>query len=362
MSYDTPTAPTLFDLLARGWTLPGPVEAAVFNAEGTTVAFAGPGELALVPVADPDDPATRIRMAADTGRQTISPRKTPVRPAIRVAGTCGPVVPWGGKSFLTGSAKGGLISVTPRGQAVPLALALDGTPAAMARDPRSAAVALAVGAALVVLPDDLDTAPRRATAPGVVSALAWLGGDRLAVGFSGGIALWDGTWGARIALQGTPTSLTPSPDGALLAVGFADPGIAVLRLGDLAVDLVPDYPTPTRALVWSVPGAALVSAGAFRTVAWAATAQGRGGPIEAGRTGLVIVDRVAAAPDRPLVAAGYASGLVSLTKLGTREEMMLRGNGGAVTALTWSPGGAQLALGDATGACALVSFPPNMFK
>lgn len=387
MSYDTPTAPTLFELLARSWTLDRPVIAAVFNAEATSVAFCTGDSLGIAPLADPEDPAGRMRLAADTGRATIHPRRAPARPLARVAGTRGPVVPWGGKSFLTGAAAGGLISVTPRGQTVPLGLRLPGALDAAARDPASLEVALAAGGALIVLPDELEASPLHPTPPGPVTALAYAPrGGLLAVGHAGGVSLWRDGWRATHALEAGPTRLAFSPDGAWLAAAFEQPGVALIDLVRGEVDPIRDYPTPAASVAWSGPatnmiggpatatggtaatgprrdaGAVLVTSGAFRVAAWAIGADGRGDSLGAGRTGLVIVDRVATSPDRPLVASGYANGLVAVAQLGLRDEMLLRAEGGAVTALAWAPGGGPLALGDAQGAAACIAFPPGLFK
>lgn len=362
MSYETPVAPSLLDLIGRTWTLPGAVTDAVFNRDGSAVAFAGGGRIAVAPLADPERPETRMRRAADTGRQTILPRKTPPRPAAEADGVAGPVAPWGAKSFVAGGARGGLVSVTPRAQAVPVAAPLDGPASALARDPSSAAVAAGDGSGFVVLPDDADDAPRRHDGQ-AVTALAYAPDGLLAVGDAGGVTLWvDGLAVQRIGLDAAPRVLAWSPDGAWLAAGFAAPGKALIRPADGLVDLNPDYPTPVGSFAWSRPAGAFATSGAFRAIAWTLTPEGLGDPVEAGRGGLIVVERVAASPDRPLLAVGYANGLVCLNKIGAREEMLLRPSGGAITALAWSDDGTHLAFGDADGQATLVAFPPDLFK
>ena len=363
MSYETPVAPSLLDLIGRSWTLPGGVTDASFNADGSAVAFAGGGRIGIAPVADPERPEARMRRAADTGRQTILPRKNPVRPLAEAGGVTGPVAPWGAKSFLTGGARGGLLSVTPRAQTVPVAAPLDGPPLALARDPSSAAVAVGDASGLTILPDDAGEAPRRRDIGVAVTALAYAPDGLLAVGDAGGVTLWvDGEAIQRVPLDEAPAALSWSPDGAWLAVGFDAPGLALVRPDDGFVDLNPDYPTAVASFGWSRPAGAFATSGAFRAIAWTLTPEGLGDPVEAGRGGLVVVDRVAASPDRPLLAVGYANGLVCLNKIGSREEMMLRASGGAITALAWSPDGTHLAFGDADGQATLVAFPPDLFK
>ena len=58
--------PTLFDLLARQWQRPGGIAGLAFNRDQSTVAFVGEdGSLALVAMADPEAPATRVRTSID---------------------------------------------------------------------------------------------------------------------------------------------------------------------------------------------------------------------------------------------------------------------------------------------------------
>ena len=92
------------------------------------------------------------------------------------------------------------------------------------------------------------------------------------------------------------------------------------------------------------------------------TEDGFGEALHAGRNGLVVVERVTASPNRPLVATGYASGLVCIAQIGATDEMLVRGSGGPVTALTWAADGVHLALGDADGNAALAAFPASLFK
>lgn len=359
MSYDAPITPTLFDLIAREWILPGPIDALCFNQDISAIAFAGDFGLGIAPIADPERPETRIRVAADTGRATIQPRRSPVRPLVRVEKTTGPVVAFGAKSFVTGAARGGLVSVTPRGQDVPLATPLTAV-TALARDPASSGIAAAEGNRVTLLTEAGD--PASFDLPTPVSALAFAprGGD-LAVGQGAGVTLRAADGSLRdISLGTAPTALRWSADGACLACGFDTPGVALIRVADGAVDWRRDYPTPTRAIGFG--HGTVATSGAFRLAAWQVTPAGLGTPIEAGKPGLVVVERIALCPDRPLIASGYANGLVCIAKLGTRDEMLLRNDGAAITALDWSADGAHLALGCADGTAALVTFPPNMFK
>ncbi|TVQ53459.1 MAG: hypothetical protein EA355_13370 [Rhodobacteraceae bacterium] len=363
MSYQAPIAPTLFDLLGRSWTLDAPVAEVCFNRAGEAVAFRAGAGLAIAALADPERPETRIRIAADDGRRTIAPRRNPPRPLARADGLAGPVAAYGGKSFVTGSARGGLVSVTQRGQVTPLATPFDGPLDAIARDPASAAVAAASGARVLVLPDDADAPPLRLEAPGPVAALAYAPDGRLlAAAHEAGVMLWRDGAPLGVVEVDRPATLSFAPDGGALACGLADHGFALIDLSDFAVETVADYPTPVRSFAWLREPAALAASGAFRITAWLRDGHGLGAPIEAGRVGLVVVERMAGCPTRPLIAAGYANGLLCLARAGGRDEMLLRVDGPPPTAFAWSADGAHLAVGDAAGGAALLAFPADLFK
>ncbi|MFZ1431511.1 MAG: hypothetical protein WAS21_32725, partial [Geminicoccaceae bacterium] len=84
---DQPTAAplSLFELLARQWPRPAPVERLAFNNEQSAVAFAAAdGSIAIAALADPEPPEKRVRVSTENGRSTIRRREKPVRPAVVV--------------------------------------------------------------------------------------------------------------------------------------------------------------------------------------------------------------------------------------------------------------------------------------
>jgi WD40 repeat protein len=274
------------------------------------------------------------------------------------------LVAYGKESFLAVGADGGLAHVMPGGQTIPLRVRPAAPVAALARDPCSDAIAVGAGEQAIILPDEAPEDPVIIDIGEAVTALAFApDGRRLAVGHARGVSfIMEGRLGEGVALDSAPQHLSFSPEGAWLACGLTEVGFALIDPNDLSGDVVADYPTAVRSFAWSRAARALATSGAFRTVAWALTENGFGDALEAGRNGLVVVERVAASPDRPLIAAGYASGLLCISKIGVRDEMMLRASGGAVSALAWGPDGTHLAFGDADGNAALLSFPPDIFK
>ena len=86
------------------------------------------------------------------------------------------------------------------------------------------------------------------------------------------------------------------------------------------------------------------------------------GALETGRAGLVLVETVAAHPEKKLVAAGYANGRITIAQIGALDELLVRPLGGAITALAWSGDGHHLAVGSVDGTAAIVTFPAQIFK
>ena len=81
-----------------------------------------------------------------------------------------------------------------------------------------------------------------------------------------------------------------------------------------------------------------------------------------GRPGFVVVETVAAHPKNDLVAAGYANGQIVVSRIGARDQLLVRPSGASVTTLIWSADGKHLVVGDADGNAAIVTFPAQLFK
>jgi hypothetical protein len=366
-------APSLFGLIGRQWVAGAVVDHCAYDASGAAVAFAlADGSIAIAPMEDAESTASRFRISVDSGRSTISPRAKPVPPmlAVPVGDAQVRLVPFGPSGFLAGSACGRLVRITPTGFLLPLA---------GGGGPVEAIAPLADGNALVAIGGSVarhaaDGAPAQALfeAGAAVTALAASrDGRRVAAATATGLTIRSAgddpdAKALLIALAGV-TQLSWSPDGTHLAAALASGGIALVDGTTGTVTRREDYPAPVRSLAWSRDGRRLATSGAFRVVVWpvedAGHADGDRRSIETGRASLVAVSAVDVRADRPLVAAGYDNGMVVIGEIGRRDELLVKGpGGGSVCSLRWSRDGRHLAFGTATGAAALVEFPPHLFK
>jgi hypothetical protein len=358
----------LFDLIARDWTLTSVAEQITFNANDTAVAFAcADGSVHLAATADKSPPGARIRRAIDTGRLTIAPRDgrfMPLRPADFTKGRSTPVVPHGATEFAFGKDNGRINALTAGGVATHLPARAAGPVSAMACSADGAALAYSCGVDVFVTPAKAD-APRSLGGVGTVAALAFSpDGRTLAAAHDAGLSLWTLDAADRSArhlpVAGKPSGLEWRRDSAWLVACLAEEGLCVVNAATGAVTAHRNFPSAVRHAAFGLPTDTVVAAGAFRLAAWSLADSS---DIVTGRAGLVLIDAVATCPNRNLVAAGYANGLVSLAEIGRPSEILLREDtGAAITAMAWSGNGAYLALAGADGSAALVEFPDAMFK
>lgn len=362
---------TFYELLARHWRLDAAVEQLAFDAAGASLAFGlADGRVALAPVADAEPPQDRCRVAADTGRATISPRRKPVPPLVLAAIDAAPVrlAAFGAAGFIAGGGNGRLVRLSASG-AVETLVDLDCGPV-QAIVPASGGRALvAAGGMLVAYDPDGGTAQALSRLEAGALALA-PDGQVVAAAGPDGLAIPACDAEAREAAVfdlGPVSTLSWSPDGIWLAAALGEGGIVLVRPRDGRVIPVPGYPAPVRDLAWSADSGLLATSGAFRIIVWDIAALGRGADkpeaIGTGRAGLVPVEGVAMHPGRSLVAAGRADGTVVIAQVGSRDELTVKAPGqGAARAMGWSRDGRHLALGGADGEAAIITFPPHLFK
>ncbi|MFV0303320.1 MAG: WD40 repeat domain-containing protein [Paracoccus sp. (in: a-proteobacteria)] len=370
-----PQAMSLFDLIGRAWDLGQPVKQLGFNANGSAVACGlKDGALALLPVADGEHPEKRIRMELDSGRTSIRPRENPLPQPTAVDAQMaadGPdFCPLGEQGFAFARTNGEVWRVTARGQA--LRLVSGGAPVtALCALPGSDALVVARGRNLQLVAATTGEGTVAAALPGDIARMALSpDGGRLIVWGEGGFTLLSAD---RLEVQSAfdcpspALSLEWSADGRWIAAGGGDNSLILIDTGAGRLDRIVDFPAAVHSAGFSLKGAALLASGAFRVVGWRGPdlpfGDHAGEPIETGKPGLTVVERIAPHPQKDLCAAAYGNGLVTICQIGRREELMLaEGGGEPVTAMAWSPDGAHLAFACADGRAAIATFPKAMFK
>ena len=346
-----------FDLIARQWQVPSAVSQVVFSTDATAVAFVCDAAVAMAATADKSPPNARVRRAFDTAQLSIQPREGSY-PGLRFAdhpeGRSSALAPYGDAQFLFGKATGRMNSMTPNGLCVHLPPKASGPVVAVAE--AEGVVAYAIGAEVHLWHPDREA--QLVPAPAPVTALRFApDGQTLAIGHAAGVLLWSGQT-RSVPLNAAPVALTFSADGHWLACPLGRAGLALIDLRNLACTVYDHFPGPVTFAGFGTNS--VVTSGAFRATGWSLT---DGAPLITGKSGLVLVDAIAVDPKRNMVAVGYANGLLSLSKIGSPAEVLLRQDTGAgVSALAWSSCGRFLGVGGRNGSAALVEFPDEMFK
>ncbi|BCH22711.1 WD40 repeat domain-containing protein [Mesorhizobium sp. L-8-3] len=365
---------TLFDLLARSWQRPSAIAGICFSIDGSAVGFAeADGSVAIAPTVDAEPPEARIRVSADLGQTTIRPRKESPAPIISAAirrDRGAPLATHRESGFVCGGGTGDVLSLSRSGEVECTLFRTEGPVVAVEHSPRTGIIAATDGDQLY-LSRGRGAIARYGRGPGSrIEALAISpDGSRIAASYADGLSVWrlEGSAAAprEIGLPSRPRTLRWDAQGKTLACSLEGGGFGLVDLESGRVETFGDFPAPVRMLAWSGPANAVVASGAFRIAAWSmkpSPGVDDHGALVTGRPGLVLVEAVAAHPKREMVAAGYANGQVVIAQIGRRDEMPVRASGRAITALAWSPDGRHLAVGDAGGTAAIVTFPPQIFK
>ena len=156
--------------------------------------------------------------------------------------------------------------------------------------------------------------------------------------------------GFRIAKEATPELLewkgshlgaTVSPDGRFLVTTMQEPMLHGWRLADRKHMRMSGYASRVTSMSWTADGDWLATSGAPQLILW--PFQGKDGPM--GKEPRVLapaehrVEVVACHPKDPIVAVGYADGMVLFVRIEDGAEILVRKPGDApVSALAWSAG------------------------
>ncbi|MBR0843175.1 WD40 repeat domain-containing protein [Bradyrhizobium liaoningense] len=362
---------TLYELLGRHWTVGTAVTNTVFDLAGQGVAFAlADGALAIAPLTDVEPVQDRCRVALDEGRTTISPRRKPVPPLTKVIiSDAAPHLTALGTSGFVAADHGRLLRVSASG--VTRVVANHGAPIDLIAPGSAGGVLTASGGSIMFYDSNGEVVWLQERVGGHASAMAVSpDGRRFAIAADGLVLVR--SFGPRPEPSasfelGSVSALSWSPDGSWLAVSAGKTGIVLVRLADARTVRIPTYPAKAASLSWSADSRVLVTSGAYRMIAW--DVSGLDGDTDqptnlpTGRARFVLVETVDIHPERHLVAAGYADGMVAVARIGQSDELVVRSPGrGAVHGLRWSSDGQHLAFGTSDGEAAIVSFPPHIFK
>jgi WD40 repeat protein len=215
------------------------------------------------------------------------------------------------------------------------------------------AVAWSAGKTAFVKAKDL----REFEAPSTVGGLAFLPkGFRLAIAHYNGATLWfpnaKEATPEFLEWKGSHLGVTVSPDGRFLVTTMQEAMLHGWRLSDRKHMRMSGYASRVTSLSWTADGHFLATSGAPQLILW--PFQSKDGPM--GKEPRVLapsehrVEVVACHPKDPIIAIGYADGMVLFTRIEDGAEILVRKPGNApVSALAWSADGRFLSFGTEDG-------------
>jgi WD40 repeat protein len=203
---------------------------------------------------------------------------------------------------------------------------------------------------------------RSMEAPSTVAGLAFAPkGFRLAVAHYNGVSLWFPNSQAapeKLEWKGSHLAVGFSPDGRFIVTAMQEPTMHGWRVQDGKHMRMSGYSARVRSFGWSADGSDLATSGSEQLILWPFA--GKDGPM--GQQPKLLapmqarVSMVACHPKQPVVATGYADGMVLLVRAQDGAEVVARRPGGApVTALAWDRANEQLGFGTEDGEAGVVS-------
>jgi WD40 repeat protein len=203
---------------------------------------------------------------------------------------------------------------------------------------------------------------RSMEAPSTVAGLAFAPkGFRLAVAHYNGVSLWFPNSQAaaeKLEWKGSHLAVGFSPDGRFIVTAMQEPTLHGWRVADGKHMRMSGYSARVRSFGWSGDGAYLATSGSEQLILW--PFDGKDGPM--GKQPMMLapmqarVAMVACHPKQPVVATGYADGMVLLVRAQDGAEVVARRPGGSpVTALAWDRASERLGFGTEDGEAGVVS-------
>ena len=223
-------------------------------------------------------------------------------------------------------------------------------------------LAVAVGKSVYVLALDGRQLMALGPAPSTVSGLDYRS-DTLAVAHYNGLSVYrlsDAEPKPKPYLwKGSHLAVALSPDLTYVASALQEGEVHGWRLADDTEMRMAGYPSKVKSLSWSSDGSFLATSGANVLAGWPFDGEGPEGrpPIEL-HEGEAMVTRVACHPLAPLVAGGFADGLVVISDAPSRKTGRYHlTKDQPITALLWSPDGRHLLAGAEDGRAAIFTIP-----
>jgi WD40 repeat protein len=187
-------------------------------------------------------------------------------------------------------------------------------------------------------------------------------GKRIAASHYNGVSLfWTNakdTIPAKLTWKGSHLGVVWHPDSKIVLSSMQEASLHGWRLSDMNEMQMQGYAAKIHSMDFTAKGKYLATAGAPQVICWPFFGGGPWGktPLTLGSGETRLVTRVAAHPKDELVAAGYDDGLILLSPLDGRMDMMIGlpvGAGAAVTGLAWNKAGDCLFAGLENGSVML---------
>ncbi len=205
---------------------------------------------------------------------------------------------------------------------------------------------------------------RQFEAPSTVAGLAFAPkGFRAAIAHYNGVTLWfpnaAGAAPEKLEWKGSHLSAAFSPDGRFVVTAMQEPTLHGWRLPEGRHMRMSGYSARVRSLGWTADGEFLATSGSEQLILW--PFDGKDGPM--GRQPRLMaqskarVSVVACHPRQPVVAVGYADGVVALVRIDDGALILVKPEGASpVSALGWEASGQTLAFGTEAGEAGALSF------
>lgn len=233
-------------------------------------------------------------------------------------------------------------------------------------DSKAALMACSVGKMVHVF-DGAGAKLKELSHPSTVAGITFdAKGKRVAAAHYGGATLW--FVGAKVdsprllEWKGSHIGIAMHPAGEAVVTAMQENALHGWRLSDGQHMRMSGYPAKSESIGFTRNGKYLASSGADAVVLWPFFGGGPMGkpPREMAHFPELLCTRIACHPRDDIVAAGYSHGAVVLADITKQRQIVVTaGDGDAISALAWSPGGAQLAFGSQGGLAALVDLSPR---